>query len=63
MFQIHLTSPAAFEGDPRIRNVLANTMRPYGDHFLVANEADLGETFRPWLYEAWRVGEEDHEKS
>jgi len=51
------------EGDPRIRSVTPYTKRLYVHQFLVATEADVDDTFRSWLHEAWRVGEGDHLKA
>jgi hypothetical protein len=48
------------DGDPRIRSVTPYTKRLYVHQYLIASEADLDDTFRSWLQEAWRVGEGDH---
>lgn len=49
--------------DPRIRRVTPYTKRLYVHEYLVSAEAEVDETFRSWLHEAWRVGEGDHLRS
>ena len=48
------------EDDPRVRSVTPYTKRLYVHQYLVTTEADVDDTFRSWLREAWRVGEGDH---
>lgn len=53
----------AVDGDPRIRSVAPYTKRLYVHQYLVSSEAEVDDTFRAWLHEAWRVGEGDHLRS
>jgi hypothetical protein len=47
-------------GDPRIRNSSPYTKRLFVNHYRVASEADLDDTFRGWIAEAYAVGRGDH---
>jgi hypothetical protein len=58
---LDLTRP--LEGDPRIRRADPYTKRLFVNHYLVTAEADVDETFRSWLEEAWRVGQGEHLKA
>lgn len=46
--------------DPRIRGVIPYTKKLFVHQYLLTSEADLDDTFRGWLHDAWRVGEGDH---
>ena len=61
--QGYLDLTRALDVDPRIRTVTPYTKRLYVHQYLVSSEAEVDDTFRSWLHEAWRVGEGDHLKS
>ena len=58
--QGYLDLTRSLSGDPRIRGVAPYTKRLFVHQFLLTSKADLDDTFRAWLREAWRVGEGDH---
>lgn len=51
------------DSDPRIRGISPYTKRLYVHQYLVSSPAEVDETFRTWLHDAWRVGEGDHLKA
>jgi hypothetical protein len=56
----YLDLTRSLAGDPRIRNVSPYTKRLFVNHYRVTSEADLDETFRGWVAEAYAVGRGDH---
>jgi hypothetical protein len=61
--QGYLDLTRSLEGDPRIRRATPYTKRLFVNQYLLASEADLDDTFRSWLREAWQVGRGDHLRS
>ena len=61
--QGYLDLTRSLEGDPRIRRATPYTKRLFVNQYLLASGADLDDSFRSWLREAWQVGRGDHLRS
>jgi hypothetical protein len=59
----YLDLTRSLAGDRRIRRSDPYTKRLFVNHYLVTSPADLDETFRGWVREAYGVGQGDHLRS